>query len=393
VQLLAEAESNARDLRDDVSNLTSQLAFEQDRADDAERKAKEACVRFKDSNNARMTLQSEVVRLTEELRLYKDALEQAQREIFRAQGVIREVEERRRDAEEEAAKLRTRLRKINEEKLFEVAREEGRKQGLQEGLAMGKDMGYVQGRNKGYAQGRPTVDRAFERHYNAPSEEESRRSRDDSEDTDPPTTATTPRSQPEVISVMSRPTSIEHGGISRPRPRPQSRPAQTPPARTAMFSPANALDEIPHDGWIPRADASLIIRLPPPHELQRRTPGPNSPSPLSGSPNSPLAALPVPLADPLMVPEPRGGTLVYTVAASDSSSSSSRPARGVRRKSSAADSMLSTRTSELELLSAPEHASRPTGLSAIPEVASSREQSTPSSRTMRATVEDHIDEV
>lgn len=390
MQLLADAESNARDLRDDVSSLTSQLSFEQERADDAERKTKEACVRFKDSNNARMTLQSEVARLTEELRLYKDALDQAQREIFRAQGVIREVEERKRDAEEEAAKLRSKLRKINEEKLFEVAREEGRKQGLQEGLAMGKDMGYVQGRNKGYAQGRVTADRVLERHYNAPSEEESRHSKDDSEDTEPPTTTTTPRFQPEVISVTSR-SSIEHGGISRPRPRPQSRPVQTPPARNAMFSPANALHEI-HDGWIPQADASLIIRLPPPHELQRRTPGPNSPSPLSGSPSSPLAALPVPLVDPLMVPEPRSGTPIYAVAASDSSSSSSRPARGVRRRSSVADSMLSTRTSELELLSPPEH-TRPSGLSAIPEVASVKEQSTPSSRSMRATVEDHVDEV
>jgi hypothetical protein len=373
--------------------LTSQLAFEQDRADDAERKTKEACVRFKDANNTRMSLQSEVTRLTEELRLYKDALDQAQKEIFRAQGVIREVEERRREAEQEAAKLRSRLRKINEEKLFEVAREEGRKQGLQEGLAMGKDTGHAYGRNKGYVQGRVTADRALERHFSVSSEEDSRQSKDDSEDTEPPPTTTTPRFRPEVISVISRSSSIEHrdSGISRPRPRPQSRTVQTPPARNAMFSPANAMDEIPHDGWIPRADASLIIRLPPPHELQRRTLGPNSPSPLSGSPSSPLAALPVPLADPLMVPEPRSGTPTYAVAASDSSDSS-RPRR-VRRRSSAADSMLSTRTSELELLSPPEHTSRNGGLSVIHEAASIREQSTPSSKSMRATVEDHVDEV
>ncbi|KAG1719420.1 hypothetical protein EDB19DRAFT_1648195, partial [Suillus lakei] len=126
LQLLADAESVVRDLRADVSLLNSQLAFEQDRADNAEIKAKEACMRFKDANDGRITLQSEIVRLTEELRLYKDALEQAQQEIFRAQGVMKDVEDRRRDAEESAAKSRTRLRKLMEEKMIEVAREEGR---------------------------------------------------------------------------------------------------------------------------------------------------------------------------------------------------------------------------------------------------------------------------
>ncbi|KAG2072270.1 hypothetical protein BDR04DRAFT_1230619 [Suillus decipiens] len=389
IQLLADAESAVRDLRADVSLLNSQLSFEQDRADNAELKAKEACLRFKEANDARIVSQSEIVRLTEELRLYKDALEQAQKEIFRAQGVIKDVEDRRRDAEESAAKSRTRLRKMMEEKMIEVAREEGRKQGLQEGLEMGKDMGYVHGRNKGYAQGRVTADRVLDRYLSAPSDDESSDSRGGFREA-----RDTPRFRPEPISRtssdQSRPRTPTRPRAQpqpqpQPQPRPQSqpRPTQNTSARSTMFSPAHALQDIPSDGWIPEADSSLIIRLPPPHEFQRSR---RTPSPISSSPGTPLRSLP---QDPvLMVPEPRSpGAPLYSVPASDS-----RNQRTVRRRASRTESVTSTRTSELELLSPPEHA-QSSVLSAIPEVTSVREQSTPSNRsTMRATVEEEVDE-
>ncbi|KAG2153630.1 uncharacterized protein EDB93DRAFT_1133765 [Suillus bovinus] len=384
LQLLADAESVVRDLRADVSLLNSRLAFEQDRADNAELKAKEACIRFKEANDARIVSQSEIVRLTEELRLYKDALEQAQKEIFRAQGVMKDVEDRRRDAEESAAKSRTRLRKLMEEKMIEAAREEGRKQGLQEGLEMGKDMGYVHGRTKGYAQGRVTADRVLERYFSAPSDDEGSDSRGDFE------AQNTPRFRPEPMSrtssEQSRPTTP-----TRPRAQPQTQPQQqqqqrhpqTTSARSTMFSPAHALNDIPSDGWIPEADSSLIIRLPPPHEFQRSR---RTPSPICSSPDTPLRSLP---QDPvLMVPEPRSpGAPLYSVPASEP-----RTQRTVRRRASRTESVTSTRTSELELLSPPEHP-QSSGLSVIPEVTSVREQSTPSSRSMRARVEEEVDEV
>ncbi|KAG1727590.1 hypothetical protein EDB19DRAFT_1914118 [Suillus lakei] len=395
LQLLADAESVVRDLRADVSLLNSQLAFEQDRADNAEIKAKEACMRFKDANDGRITLQSEIVRLTEELRLYKDALEQAQQEIFRAQGVMKDVEDRRRDAEESAAKSRTRLRKLMEEKMIEVAREEGRKQGLQEGLEMGKDVGYVHGRTKGYAQGRVTADRVLDRYFSAPSDDEASDSRGDSGDAQ-----NTPRFRQEPMSrtssEQSRPrTPTRPRAQPQPQPQPhqsqsqqqqpqqqQQRPPQTSSARSTMFSPAHALHDMPSDGWIPEADASLIIRLPPPHEFQRPR---RTPSPISSSPGTPLRSLP---QDPvLMVPEPRSpGVPLYSVPASDS-----RTQRTVRRRASGTESVASTRTSELDLLSPPEHP-RSSGLSVIPEVTSVREQSTPGSRSMRASVEEEMDE-
>jgi hypothetical protein len=392
IQLLADAESAVRDLRADVSLLNSQLSFEQDRADNAELKAKEACLRFKEANDARIVSQSEIVRLTEELRLYKDALEQAQKEIFRAQGVMKDVEDRRRDAEENAAKSRSRLRKLMEEKMIEVAREEGRKQGLQEGLVMGKDMGYVHGRTKGYAQGRVTADRVLERYFSAPSDDEGSDSRGDSGDAQ-----NTPRFRQEPVShtssEQSRPrTPTRPRAQPQPqpqpqpqqqRPRPQRRPTQTSSARSTMFSPAHALHDT-SDGWIPEADSSLIIRLPPPHELERSR---RTPSPIYSSPDTPLRSLP---QDPvLMVPEPRSpGAPLYSVPVSDP-----RTQRTVRRRASGTESVASTRTSDLDLLSPPEQPRSSSVLSVIPEVTSSREQSTPSSRSMKPTVEEEVDEV
>ncbi|KIJ67524.1 hypothetical protein HYDPIDRAFT_84749, partial [Hydnomerulius pinastri MD-312] len=140
MRLLAAEQDTTRDLQQELSLTTSQLVYEQDRADMAERKARDTVTRFKDANDARSTAQADVARLTEELRLYKIALEEAQKEIFKAQNILQEVEARRRDAEEEASKLRRELRKLHEEKMLEIAREEGRKLGLKEGLDIGKDI-------------------------------------------------------------------------------------------------------------------------------------------------------------------------------------------------------------------------------------------------------------
>ncbi|KAG1745474.1 uncharacterized protein EDB91DRAFT_1080379 [Suillus paluster] len=344
LQLLADAEIAVRDLRADVSLLNSQLSFEQERADNAEFKAKEACIRFKNANDTRLVSQGEVVRLTEELRLYKDALEQAQKEIFRAQGVLKDVEGRRREAEEEAAKLRSRFRKV-----MEGEDDRSRSRGGKEAGPPGRIRD-----GEGYGL-RPREEQGLTHKVDA-SDDETSNSKGDVQDSDPRyTRSTTPRFRPEPVSRAS--SSENTGESSRPH------------------------------SWIPEADASLIIRLPPPHELQR---GRRTPSPIHSSPGSPLHALPIPLDDPvLMVPEPRTpGVPVYAVPASDS-----RHSRAVRRRASVTESIGSTRTSELELLSPPEHpANRSGGLSVIPEVMSVQEQSTPGSRSMRPSVEDDVDE-
>ncbi|KAG2740794.1 hypothetical protein P692DRAFT_201872133 [Suillus brevipes Sb2] len=328
-----------------------------------------------EQNDAKVS-QSEIVRLTEELRLYKDALEQAQKEIFRVQGVMKDVEDRRRDAEESFAKSRTRLRKLMEEKMIEVAREEGRKQGLQEGLEMGKDMGDDEGSDsRGDSRDAQNTPRFRQAPVSRTSSDQSR-----------PRTPTRPRAQsqpqPQHQPQHQHQPQPQPQPRPQPQPQPQQRPTHTSSARSTMFSPAHALHDFPSDTWIPEADSSLIIRLPPPHELQRPR---RTPSPISSSPGTPLRSLP---QDPvLMVPEPRSpGAPLYSLPASEA-----RTQRTVHRRASGTESVASTRTSELELLSPPEQP-RSSGLSAIPEATSIREQSTPSSRSMRPSVEEEADE-
>ncbi|KAF8555414.1 hypothetical protein OG21DRAFT_1381091, partial [Imleria badia] len=76
--------------------------------------------------------EQESARLREELRLYKLQLENAQKEIFRAQAIVNQVAFQWNEAEAEAVRARTKARKVQEEKLVMLAREEGRRMGYQE---------------------------------------------------------------------------------------------------------------------------------------------------------------------------------------------------------------------------------------------------------------------
>lgn len=392
--MLAGEQETTRDLEQQLTFTTSQLAFEQDRADTAERKIKDVVIRFKDANDARIAAQTDGARLREELKLYKSALEEAQKEVFKAQNILKDIEGRRREAEEEAAQLRRKLRKINEERMFDMAKEEGRKQGLQEGLEMGKDIGYLRGRNQGYINGRSTADRMMDRYFSPPSESEGRRSRGEPDllpETDPPYSATTTQFPLSGGSTTSSSSSSSEREVRRYSRTGGARAAS---ARTTMYSPAQPHTEIPPDGFIPEADASMIIRLPPPHEFARPPPTPagQSPSSRTGLRSPHIPPVPVPGDVPvLMVPEPRSpGNPLYDL-------SGERQHRKVRRRSSGESVGSSTRTSELDLLNAPEHVAnrghRSSGLSVIPEVASLKEASTPSSQSMKQQREDLVDEV
>lgn len=374
LRMLAEEQETTRDLQHELALTSSQLALEQDRADTAERKIRETVSRFKDANDARLAAQADAAKLREELRLYKGALEDAQKEIFKAQNILKDVEARRRDAEEEIAQLRRKLRKMQEEKMIEMAREEGRKQGLQEGIEMGKDIGYLRGRNQGYISGRSTADRLKERYFSPPSESEIRRSRGEPDlpsESEPGYTTTTTRFPPSGGSAPSSSTSSSEQEVSQYS---RSCEGRTSSARTTMYSPAQRHADIPPDGFIPEADASMVIRLPPPHEFVRPPPrsAGQSPSSRTGSPSPRIAPVPVPGDVPvLMVPEPRSpGNPVYDLGGE-------RQHRKVRRRSSRESVCSSTRTSELDLLNAPEHVAnrgnRTSGLSVIPEVASVQE--------------------
>jgi hypothetical protein len=127
--------------------LTSErLEKEIQRANAAERKASDSVTLLRSTVEAKVLAQQEAARVSEELGLYKLQLENAQREIYKAQDLINQIEARRQEAEEAAARARSTARKLKEQNLVMLAREEGRQLGYREGLERGRRMGYEEGR-------------------------------------------------------------------------------------------------------------------------------------------------------------------------------------------------------------------------------------------------------
>ncbi|KDR71389.1 hypothetical protein GALMADRAFT_229682 [Galerina marginata CBS 339.88] len=134
----------ARSSSDSISSLlaitTERLSQETARANEAERQAAEVLELFKKSHEAKSKLERDFNRVREELGLYKIQLDVAQREIFRAQEIVERVERERAAAEEEAARARDKLHKLNEVRAVELALAEGRQLGFEEGLNQGRFM-------------------------------------------------------------------------------------------------------------------------------------------------------------------------------------------------------------------------------------------------------------
>ena len=74
--------------------------------------------------------------------MYKLQLDNAQQEIYKAQDVLRKVEDKRDDAAAEATEARDTARRYREEHMVYLAREEGRKMGYLQGLHHAQ-MGYI----------------------------------------------------------------------------------------------------------------------------------------------------------------------------------------------------------------------------------------------------------
>jgi chromosome segregation ATPase len=125
-------------------SVTEQLKQESQRADDNERRAREAIQRFRAINDARVAAQQDSARANEELRMYKLQLDYAQKEIYKAQAILESLEDQRHDAETNAAKARNVARRLREDNLVDLAREEGRRLGLQEGLSRSRRLGFDQ---------------------------------------------------------------------------------------------------------------------------------------------------------------------------------------------------------------------------------------------------------
>lgn len=141
--------SHTRDSTSSSKKLSSLLVLTSERLDkeirranDAERRASEAIALARSANEAKLIAQRDSTRANEELRMYKLQYENAQREIFKAQELIDQIEAERQDAEAAAARARSTARKLKEQNIIIMAREEGRQLGYQEGLATGRRMAY-----------------------------------------------------------------------------------------------------------------------------------------------------------------------------------------------------------------------------------------------------------
>ncbi|KAH9006859.1 hypothetical protein EDB86DRAFT_3069557 [Lactarius hatsudake] len=259
------AETN--ELRRMLLSVTEQLKQESQRADENERRAREAIQRFKAINEARLSAQQDASRAKEELSLYKIQLEYAQQEIFKAQDILDSLESQRHDAEASAAKARNVARKLKEETLVDLAREEGRRIGLQEGISRGRRLGVehprspLDRRESRVVPSAPSLD-----NINVVQEEDVR--------------------------------STETG--SPPAPSPLDPIGETMlnfPPNTP--SPSHHPDNVvPPEGFIPFADNSSTIRLPPPYEMV--------PAVAPSSPVSPVDTEPLMVPNPGLVSEPSG---------------------------------------------------------------------------------------
>ncbi|KAG1803916.1 uncharacterized protein HD556DRAFT_1226953 [Suillus plorans] len=97
-------------------------------------------------HEACVAAQQEAAWRQEELRLYKLQLDNTQKEILRAQDILGVIEAQRDDAEAAATDTCSKARKLNEEHLIELAREEGRRLRYEEGIRCGRNTGYREGR-------------------------------------------------------------------------------------------------------------------------------------------------------------------------------------------------------------------------------------------------------
>ncbi|KAG8217111.1 hypothetical protein J3R82DRAFT_5142 [Butyriboletus roseoflavus] len=309
--LLARLVSREEELREINAALvvtSERLEGEASRANAAERRALDYFHRLRTATESRERAEQESARLREELKLYKLQLENAQKEIFRAQDIIDQVASQRNEAEADAARARTKARKLQEEKLVMLAREEGRRMGYKEGLSIGRRIGYDEGRGRrltGPSDRLPHYPLSLEDHNGDENGREQDEVITDDEPSDPRShirlrSAASTRQQPirsesappvRTFDIAPRaPPLPVPSRVDPVRVRTPSRDQRTPsspdepetihpipiPIRPSPILPTQQIN-VPHDGWIPTADSrTSYILVPPPHELQQ--PIPTTPS-------------------------------------------------------------------------------------------------------------------
>jgi hypothetical protein len=330
--MLLIEERQTTELRRMLLSVTEQLKQESQRADDNERHAREAIQRFKAINEARATAQQDAARANEELRMYKLQLDYAQKEIYKAQEILESLETQRYDAETSAAKARDVARKLREESIVDLAREEGRRLGLQEGLARGRRLGSDQARS--------TLDQPDSRPVPSnPSHvgdrEDDIRSLPHAHTPAVPDPPLDPIGETMLNFPPSPPANPEVRSHSEQAPATTTPPGDPQPivVRDTPSPSRHPRSIVPQDGFIPHAEYDSTIRLPPPHEMAEPV------APSSPTFDTPASMTPLMVRDPSvrhdvvpMEPESPGSTTISQFElVSEPNGSVSRQSRRKRR--------------------------------------------------------------
>ncbi|KAL1747086.1 hypothetical protein HDZ31DRAFT_32775 [Schizophyllum fasciatum] len=266
--LVIHERENVKDMERLLRSVTEQYHAEKRRADNAERDIVEVLTRLRTVNEEKLAAIRDAEKAKRELSLYQIQLEKAAFEIKRAQETVNAVDAQRVRAEEEAARARSTARRLNEERLIEVAREEGRRIGILEGLQRGREFTYGRRYISSVPATTTTEDLydddesiASRRDY-ARATREGFNERRHSSDAETEEAVPTP---PHPVEPVPEPPVPEPTPAPPPRP-----PSTTPSALTGIMSPRAP----PPDNYIPILNADDgEIRIPPPHEfVQQHTP-------------------------------------------------------------------------------------------------------------------------
>lgn len=277
---------------------SERLETESNRANSSERRALEYFNRLRQATENRERAEQDLARLREELKLYKLQLENAQKEIFRAQDIINQVSAQKCEAEADAARARTKARKLQEEKMMMIAHEDGRRRGYKEGLTIGRRLGFderttiryddeparrvhrsaVQPEGEDDEEGEEEESVHSERnHIRSQHRVQPRSSRHVRPESAPPVgqygavphpATVIPVPPPQITPVLSHsPT----GRIRTPSPSTSSPEGNVYPAQIRTV-PSHSAD-VPRDNWIPHADPQTsYIPIPLSHELSHPVP-------------------------------------------------------------------------------------------------------------------------
>ncbi|PFH53510.1 hypothetical protein AMATHDRAFT_1165 [Amanita thiersii Skay4041] len=256
------------------------VIHETERANAAERKSIQLATLLRTAKDNNLSLQLQLTKAQKELELYRIQLDIAQQEIQKAQEIVARIDQARIHAEEQAARDRTKARKLLERAAINDALQKGREAGYKQGLERGKLLAWSEVLVR-HSENREDTQRAHQSgtrssmsssnslHHSAISRSRYAETPDNLQPARPHSAHRHPNSSSPVLNFAR--SSI----VRQPRPvlaasrQPQDIDIRSIPSRNSNHSVSHHMYDIPPDGYIPIMDSHSVISLPPPHELKR----------------------------------------------------------------------------------------------------------------------------